>query len=259
MKLNSVLSESRLDHFPDVEKLSFDPDRASAFDVQHALMPLLVKMAYVRVMDAKAKHEKDNWDPEDEDHSEFNLSTDTLAEKVEDVINDLVGRLEGIRSDDIIQAIKLEKKSFKTPLTESAGSKLGQLQQDIEGLFKRELKDLSDDAGSESSHSIGGNYRAVVSGDVSIEKNFTSHDYGSATRWNAAIKIGNNRKNGSALDEANALMKDITDHIKDNNPNKVESRDKDNLLAYFDDGTICVKCQYARSFCWVAYRITLNK
>jgi hypothetical protein len=117
MKLQTILSEN-MDFFSEVDTIRLDPDRTDTYDVAQALMPVIVKLAYVKAMQDKAKHEKANWDPDDEDYTEFQLTTDVMVEKVEEVLESLRDNLSEFRSNEIVSAIKAEKKHFKIPVVD---------------------------------------------------------------------------------------------------------------------------------------------
>ena len=116
----SQLTESRMDHFPEVVNLQFDPDRTDIFDIVHGLMPLIVKMSYCNMMDDKARHDKnaplDEKDREEEGFKDFEMTTSTLRDSVDDVIRLLRERLDEVSTSDVQRAIKLEKSKFKVPL-----------------------------------------------------------------------------------------------------------------------------------------------
>lgn len=114
-------------------------------------------------------------------------------------------------------------------------------------------KELSDSQGKQSSHSIGGNFNAVVSGDVKIRKNYVDHGYaGSATQWDEILEIGNNLKDKKdALGEARRIFAELIE-LADEAGAKVNGTTKDMSVGIIMDGEkVLMSCNYARSFCWI--------
>lgn len=116
MKIAQVLlNEAML--FDDFYEIKLDPDRADTHDVMDRLTPLIVKMAYKNLHSDKEKHER-KYGPksDDEDAYNFDFSEDALADEVENVMNDLAGKLRNVSTKDIKAAIQAVSKEFKEPL-----------------------------------------------------------------------------------------------------------------------------------------------
>ena len=115
-------------------------------------------------------------------------------------------------------------------------------------------KELVGSKGKESSHNIGGNFNAVVSGEVRIRKNFVAHgSYNSSIQWDQILEIGNNLQGKKALDEAKRLYDEMVEMAKTAG---ADIKEHDKSVAHIDlDGEkFTVKYEYARSFCWVGIR-----
>jgi len=104
------------DVFPDVDVIKLDPDRADSHDVVNALMPTLIRMAYVYLVDDKVKYERTHKDDED---TPFEFTEDELDERLENLIENVVKRLEEVSMRDRKADIKKMSGEFKEKLTES--------------------------------------------------------------------------------------------------------------------------------------------
>lgn len=134
---------------------------------------------------------------------------------------------------------------------EHAGA--AELYSELEDILQDSLTDLKSQSGKESSYNIGGNLSKVVSGDVKLVKNYTDHGYaGSTTKWDLCLQVGNNISK-KALDEVKKIFAEIKSEAEEYEPKKMEAHG-DVFHAYFDDGSISCKYEYASSFCWVAIR-----
>lgn len=103
------------DVFPDVDVIKLDPDRADAYDVVSALMPTLVRMAYVYLTNDKVKYERTHTDEED---TPFEFSKDALDEQLENLIDNITKRLEDLSTHDRGDYIDRLKSEFKEKLEE---------------------------------------------------------------------------------------------------------------------------------------------
>lgn len=103
------------DVFPDVDVIKLDPDRADAYDVVQALMPTLVRMAYVYLTDDKVKYERTHTDEED---TPFEFSKDALDEQLENLIDNITKRLEDLSTHDRGDYIDRISSEFKEKLQE---------------------------------------------------------------------------------------------------------------------------------------------
>ena len=122
-------------------------------------------------------------------------------------------------------------------------------------ILKKAETDLKKHAGKQSSHSIGGNFSAVVSGNVGIRDNYTEHgSYGMNTGWNFMLEIGNNLEGKKSLDEAKKIFDDLLDVANSAEDAKVYVHDS-SLSIDIDGGRLAAKYEYARSFCWVGIRV----
>lgn len=110
--IEQILIES--DVFPDVDVIKLDPDRADAFDVVQALMPTLVRMAYVYLSDDKVKYERAHTDEED---TPFEFTKDALDEQLEKLIENICNRFEDFSTHDRGNYIDRVSSEFKEKLT----------------------------------------------------------------------------------------------------------------------------------------------
>ena len=116
-------------------------------------------------------------------------------------------------------------------------------------------KTLEGSQTDDTSHSIGGNLRANVSGQVEIRSPYVSHGaYNSTTRWDAALLIGNN------IPDALAKVKNVYHELEGilHGFHVPLTADHDDVAHFkFDDNTsISIFYQYARNFCTVAFRVS---
>jgi len=113
---NAPVIITEADIFPDVDVIKLDPDRADAHDIVQALMPTLVRMAYVYLSEDKVKYERTHNDPDD---TPFEFTEDALEEHLDLLIENITKRLDDQSSHDKKAAIDHIAKEFKAPLTES--------------------------------------------------------------------------------------------------------------------------------------------
>jgi hypothetical protein len=120
--------------------------------------------------------------------------------------------------------------------------------------LKKSQAELSKKAGAQSSHNIGGNLSAAVSGKVALVKNYSDYSRYSGTHvWDYALQVGNNLKGSKAIDEITKLFNNLLQEVKGYELKKLEAHN-DVFHAYFNDGSISCKYEYASSFCWLAIR-----
>jgi hypothetical protein len=117
MKLKAFLEQATLtegkDFFPDVDVIKLDPDRVDVYDIVSALMPTLVRMAYVDLSHDKEKYERTHTDEEDEP---FNFTVDELEDRLDKIIDNLKNRIDDMSSRDKHHYIDAIKKEFKEEL-----------------------------------------------------------------------------------------------------------------------------------------------
>jgi len=117
MDFKSYLKESKLFDAPD--ELKIDVDQDGPYDLAHALLPVLVKMAYVNLHALKRQHEKKHGPRSDEpDAFNFSFTHSALEEEVHVLIDDLREKLNESSSTDVRSAIASVAKSFKDPILE---------------------------------------------------------------------------------------------------------------------------------------------
>lgn len=125
---------------------------------------------------------------------------------------------------------------------------------DLVAILKQNESRLKEKSGKESSHGIGGNFRAVVSGNVGIRKNYheSGGSYGIPTTWNFMLEIGNNI-DGKALDEAKEVFNELVDAAEeaDGDVNENDNR----AFVKIGNRQLSIKYEYASSFCWVGIRV----
>lgn len=121
-------------------------------------------------------------------------------------------------------------------------------------ILKQNESRLKEKSGKESSHSIGGNFRAVVSGKVEIRKNYheSGGSYGIPRTWNFMLEIGNNI-DGKAIDEAKEVFDELVDAAEDADADVNEHDDYANVT--IGKRQFVMKYNYASSFCWVGLRV----
>lgn len=107
--------ESSSDYFSDVDVIKFDPDKVDTHDIVNALMPTLVKMAYVQLSDDKKKYERTHTDEDDEP---FKFTKDELEERLDDIVGNLKDRLSDLSSRELIYHINKMEKEFREPLVD---------------------------------------------------------------------------------------------------------------------------------------------
>jgi hypothetical protein len=106
----SNLHEGAMHWFADNTTLSFDPDRTDVYDIVHDLMPLLVKIAFVHLMEDKEKHDKMYHDEPD---NEFEYTEDTLADKVQELAKAMCERFDDMSAADYVSAVNHTKTKLK--------------------------------------------------------------------------------------------------------------------------------------------------
>lgn len=121
---------------------------------------------------------------------------------------------------------------------------------ELKDLLAEHQKKIASKATKGSSHSIGGNFNAVLSGNVRLRNDFIEHGYGSNIRWDLILEIGNDIE-GGGLDHATKVYKDILREMAET-PNKKLT---DNTTLFMTDNEeVAIAYEYARSFCWVGIR-----
>lgn len=112
-------------------------------------------------------------------------------------------------------------------------------------------------AQDQTSYGIGGNFRAVISGDVKVRKEFASYHYNMPTHWDAILEIGNNIKGKDSLKLAQEVYDRVLNELSDFNENVAinDSHDKYHSIVSLGDDKLVVCCEYARAFCWVGVRV----
>lgn len=115
----------------------------------------------------------------------------------------------------------------------------------------------SEKAQGKRSYGIGGNFSAVISGDVKVRKEFASYHYNMPTRWDAILEIGNNIKDTDSLKLAREVYDTVLNELSDFNENVAinDSFDKYHSTVSLGDDKLVVCCEYARAFCWVGVRV----
>jgi hypothetical protein len=132
-------------------------------------------------------------------------------------------------------------------ITEGSSSVYNHLVKTLEQAEQR----LMDKSNSNSSYNIGGNYNAVVSGNVGIRHNYIDYGpYNSQTRWDIMLEIGNNIAGKDALEEAESVFK-LLIGAATNAGAEVSKSDRYSAVVSDGDTKIVIKYAYARSFCWV--------
>lgn len=111
----SLVTEAK-DYFPDVDVIKLDPDRADTYDIVQALMPTLVRTAYVHLSHDKDKYERTHTEEDDEP---FEFTNDALEERLDTLIDAIRNRLDDQSSHDKHAAIEKIKSEFKEKLTEA--------------------------------------------------------------------------------------------------------------------------------------------
>lgn len=111
------LTESK-DWFPDIDVIKLDPDRIDAYDMIQALMPTLVRTAYVWLMHDKEKYERTATPASDDDDGDpaFDFSMDALEERLDDLVSAIKNRLDDMSSHDKHSYIDRIKSEFKEKL-----------------------------------------------------------------------------------------------------------------------------------------------
>jgi hypothetical protein len=108
-----LITEAK-DVFPDVDVIKIDPDRADPYDVVSALMPTLVRMAYVTLSEDQVKYKRTHTDPEDK----FEFTEDALEDLLDDLIKNVRNRLDDQSAHDKKAYIDRLKGEFKNKLEE---------------------------------------------------------------------------------------------------------------------------------------------
>jgi hypothetical protein len=132
-------------------------------------------------------------------------------------------------------------------------SRLKELWTSLLEMLKKSQAELSKKVGPQSSHSLGGNVSAVISGKVELVKNYVEHSHGSQIKWDYALQVGNGIQGGKALEEVKALYKNMLLEAQGYELKKLDQYDGV-FHANFNDATVSCTYEYARSFCWIAIR-----
>lgn len=101
------------DYFPNVDLIKIDPDRADSYDIVSALLPTLVKIAYVDMSHDKVKYDRTHNDEED---TPFDFSESELVDRLDNVINQIRNRLDDMSAQDKKAFINRVKSDFITKL-----------------------------------------------------------------------------------------------------------------------------------------------
>jgi hypothetical protein len=119
--------------------------------------------------------------------------------------------------------------------------------------MRRERDSLQDKQTAGSSRHISSTMRATISGEVTIVRDYIdTQGYGGNIKWDLCLKVGNAVK-ADALEIVKGLYNDFMDEAKGMEPTKLETF-KDVFHAYFDDGSVSCKYEYASSYSWIAIR-----
>jgi hypothetical protein len=114
-------------------------------------------------------------------------------------------------------------------------------------------KKYADKSGKESSHSIGGNISAVVSGKLQLRGPYNMKDQYSSVKYDELLEIGNNVE-GGGLQLARQIFKTISDKLEEEDGVTTSMAEKD-FIAFEKDGEkIGLDNGYARSWSWVGVR-----
>lgn len=115
MHVNESISLTEEELFPHFDEIKIDPDRNDPYDLAHAIMPSIIRMAYTFLYHDKVKHDR-TYSPSDEDENQFDFSEQALVEEVDSVRTHLKDRLDNISDKDISEMISRMMKEFKHPL-----------------------------------------------------------------------------------------------------------------------------------------------
>lgn len=139
-------------------------------------------------------------------------------------------------------------------LTEAKSSELLNV---VLATLEAQAKKHGGKAQDKTSYSLGGNFSAVISGDVKVRKEFASYNYNMPTRWDAILEIGNNIKGAKGLDVAREVFDIVMNDLSDFGTEVTidDRHDKHNVVVTMGDDRINVCCEYARAFCWVGVRV----
>lgn len=142
-----------------------------------------------------------------------------------------------------------------TPVDPSGNIGAQELYEELEAMLEDAELGLQKREAEDTTHSLGGSFRAAVSGKTRLVKGYTDHGYAnSTTDWDLCLQIGNGIQGGTtALEEVRDLFKEAKAEAKEMDPNKLETFDSI-FHAYFDDGSVSCKYEYARNYCWIAIR-----
>lgn len=113
---DEIVTESNL--FPDVDTIRLDPDRVDVYDIVSHLLPTIVKISYTFLHADKIKHERKygSDDPDTEEDDKFAFNKSALRDEIQQVIQHLTDRLEGLTYTDFDNTIDAVSKEFKYPL-----------------------------------------------------------------------------------------------------------------------------------------------
>ena len=121
MKISDILSPmaklcEAKDYFDSVDVIKLDPDRADAYDVVQALMPTLIRIAYVNMAHDKERYDRTHTDEEDDP---FEFTIDELEDRLDDLVKNIRDRLDDQTSHDKHAYIDRIKSEFKEKIDEA--------------------------------------------------------------------------------------------------------------------------------------------
>lgn len=108
-----------------------------------------------------------------------------------------------------------------------------------------------------TSHSIGGNFRAGVSGKVKMRTNYSQHyHYGGSRNWDYMLEIGNNLKDGDKKFDTLKAARDVLNDLRAEAESmkadiKWAGSEKDTFFATIGDTKFTATYEYGTNFTWV--------
>jgi hypothetical protein len=111
--IESLVVEAK-DVFSDVDVIKIDPDRADPYDIVSAVMPTLVRAAYVLLVEDQIKYKRNK----DEDDPEFEFTEEALSERLDELIKQVCRRFDDQSRHDLNAYITRLKGEFKVKLEE---------------------------------------------------------------------------------------------------------------------------------------------
>lgn len=132
-------------------------------------------------------------------------------------------------------------------------SKAQPLANKLFGMMKSAKADLESQQTDNSTHPIGGNFHAHVSGEVEIRTPYTQHGQYGSINWSAALLIGNNIPD--ALNKSKEVYEKLVAAATADGAEITAQHDGSITHFKVDDGTISLAYDYARNFCTVKLRL----